>query len=163
MVHFEEKAHYDLQDLRQIVHLLRAPGGCPWDAAQTHASLRRQMREQEIGADGILHRAIRHRIGIGHAVFGDIKRQITDIILRHAGQKPLQALGVDLPAHLGAGAVAGDVLEVGPGLAGVSMAGQGKGARGGAGRRASFGAADDGARRLVSAVEAGKCSSSSTS
>ena len=31
MVHFEEKAHYDLQDLRQIVHLLRAPGGCPWD------------------------------------------------------------------------------------------------------------------------------------
>ena len=26
MVHFEEKAHYDLQDLRQIVHLLRAPG-----------------------------------------------------------------------------------------------------------------------------------------
>ena len=45
MVHFEEKAHYDLQDLRQIVHLLRAPGGCPWDAAQTHASLRRQMLE----------------------------------------------------------------------------------------------------------------------
>ena len=24
MVHFEEKAHYDLQDLRQIVHLLLA-------------------------------------------------------------------------------------------------------------------------------------------
>ena len=46
MVHFEEKAHYDLQDLRQIVHLLRAPGGCPWDAAQTHASLRRQMLEE---------------------------------------------------------------------------------------------------------------------
>ena len=46
MVHFEEKAHYDLQDLRQIVHLLRAPGGCPWDAEQTHASLRRQMLEE---------------------------------------------------------------------------------------------------------------------
>ena len=46
MVHFEEKAHYDLQDLRQIVHLLRAPGGCPWDAAQTHASLRREMLEE---------------------------------------------------------------------------------------------------------------------
>ena len=46
MVHFEEKAHYDLQDLRQIVHLLRAPGGCPWDAAQTHLSIRRNFLEE---------------------------------------------------------------------------------------------------------------------
>ena len=54
MVHFEEKAHYDLQDLRQIVHLLRAPGGCPWDAAQTHASLRRQMLEEAWEGDVLL-------------------------------------------------------------------------------------------------------------
>ena len=46
MVNFEEKAHYDLQDLRQIVHLLRAPGGCPWDRAQTHLSDRRNFLEE---------------------------------------------------------------------------------------------------------------------
>lgn len=28
-----------LERLRAIVHRLRAPGGCPWDAEQTHASL----------------------------------------------------------------------------------------------------------------------------
>ena len=28
-----------LDRLRQIVHLLRAPGGCPWDMEQTHESL----------------------------------------------------------------------------------------------------------------------------
>ena len=28
-----------LERLRGIMHRLRAPGGCPWDAEQTHASL----------------------------------------------------------------------------------------------------------------------------
>ena len=70
MVHFEEKAHYDLQDLRQIVHLLRAPGGCPWDAAQTHASLRRQMLEQNWRTTYVIRHIIcENKIDIKHTVF----------------------------------------------------------------------------------------------
>ena len=33
------EAAKQLARLRAIMHRLRAPGGCPWDAAQTHASL----------------------------------------------------------------------------------------------------------------------------
>lgn len=32
--------------LRRIMHLLRAPGGCPWDAEQTHDSLIRHLLEE---------------------------------------------------------------------------------------------------------------------
>ena len=35
-----------LDRLRRIMHLLRAPGGCPWDAEQTHASLVRHLLEE---------------------------------------------------------------------------------------------------------------------
>ena len=31
--------HRQVERLRAIMHRLRAPGGCPWDAEQTHASL----------------------------------------------------------------------------------------------------------------------------
>ena len=38
--------------LREIMHLLRAPGGCPWDAEQTHESLIPHLIEEayEVGA-----------------------------------------------------------------------------------------------------------------
>jgi MazG family protein len=35
-----------LERLRRIMHLLRAPGGCPWDAEQTHESLVRHLLEE---------------------------------------------------------------------------------------------------------------------
>ena len=38
MVNFERKETYSLQDLIEILRILRAPGGCPWDRAQTHLS-----------------------------------------------------------------------------------------------------------------------------
>ncbi len=46
MVEFTEKSHYDLNDLREIVRLLRAPGGCDWDRVQTHESIRRNFLEE---------------------------------------------------------------------------------------------------------------------
>ena len=46
MVDFQYMEHYDIQDLRRIVALLRAPGGCPWDREQTHESIRRNMLEE---------------------------------------------------------------------------------------------------------------------
>jgi tetrapyrrole methylase family protein/MazG family protein len=46
MINFEHKPSYDVQDLRRIVALLRAPGGCPWDGEQTHESIRRNFIEE---------------------------------------------------------------------------------------------------------------------
>ena len=46
MLHFENKSRYDLYDLEKLIALLRHPGGCPWDAEQTHESLRRNMLEE---------------------------------------------------------------------------------------------------------------------
>ena len=46
MKKFEIKDKYDLEDYRALIHLLRAPGGCPWDREQTHASIRRNVLEE---------------------------------------------------------------------------------------------------------------------
>ena len=46
MVDFQCKNWYDWEDFLQIMKLLRAPGGCPWDAEQTHASIRRDFLEE---------------------------------------------------------------------------------------------------------------------
>jgi tetrapyrrole methylase family protein/MazG family protein len=46
MVNFQYKTSYDVFDLAQIVTLLRAPGGCPWDREQTHESILRNFLEE---------------------------------------------------------------------------------------------------------------------
>lgn len=46
MIDFVYKESYGFADLLDIVRILRQPGGCPWDAAQTHASIRRNMLEE---------------------------------------------------------------------------------------------------------------------
>ncbi len=46
MIDFVKKDSYGLNDLRNIVSILRAPGGCPWDREQTHESLRRGLLEE---------------------------------------------------------------------------------------------------------------------
>lgn len=46
MIDFQYKDHYGVQDLEEIVRILRAPGGCPWDAEQTHESIRRNFLEE---------------------------------------------------------------------------------------------------------------------
>lgn len=40
------KAAYTFDDLREIVARLRQPDGCPWDAAQTHESIRKNFLEE---------------------------------------------------------------------------------------------------------------------
>lgn len=37
---FKKKDKYSMDDLLQIMKILRAPGGCPWDREQTHQSIR---------------------------------------------------------------------------------------------------------------------------
>ncbi|MCF0120658.1 MAG: nucleoside triphosphate pyrophosphohydrolase [Oscillospiraceae bacterium] len=46
MVTFENKPKYNVYDLERLIKILRAPGGCPWDAEQTHESIRRNFLEE---------------------------------------------------------------------------------------------------------------------
>ena len=46
MVDFKQKEKYDINDLLEIMRSLRAPGGCPWDAEQTHESIRKNLIEE---------------------------------------------------------------------------------------------------------------------
>lgn len=43
---FQFKDFYTADDLLRIVEILRAPGGCPWDAEQTHESIRKDFIEE---------------------------------------------------------------------------------------------------------------------
>ncbi len=43
---FLQKGRYDYADLEQMVKLLRAPNGCPWDRAQTPSSIKSNMIEE---------------------------------------------------------------------------------------------------------------------
>jgi len=40
------KENYNFDDLVEIVDILRAPGGCPWDMEQTHQSIRKGLIEE---------------------------------------------------------------------------------------------------------------------
>lgn len=46
MLDFVYKPRYDINDLRDIIKILRGEGGCPWDREQTHASIRRNLLEE---------------------------------------------------------------------------------------------------------------------
>ena len=46
MVSFPQKEHYDMAAFRQVIEILRHPGGCPWDQEQTHQSIRRNLLEE---------------------------------------------------------------------------------------------------------------------
>lgn len=43
---FEFKERYNAEDLLNIMRMLRAPGGCPWDSAQTHQSIKKNLIEE---------------------------------------------------------------------------------------------------------------------
>ena len=46
MTEFKFKNSYDVQDLLEIMKILRSPGGCPWDAQQTHESIKKNLIEE---------------------------------------------------------------------------------------------------------------------
>lgn len=43
---FTIKDRYTVSDLVEIVHILRQPGGCPWDIEQTHESIKKDLIEE---------------------------------------------------------------------------------------------------------------------
>lgn len=45
-VDYPIKDKYNIEDLLEIMRILRAPGGCPWDAEQTHESIKKNLIEE---------------------------------------------------------------------------------------------------------------------
>jgi len=43
---FEIKSCYNINDLIEIIKVLHGPGGCPWDAEQTHESIKKNLIEE---------------------------------------------------------------------------------------------------------------------
>ncbi len=43
---FKQKQSYGIEDLREIMRVLRSESGCPWDREQTHASIRKDFIEE---------------------------------------------------------------------------------------------------------------------
>ena len=43
---FQFKNNYKFDDLVEILRILRQPGGCPWDAEQTHESIKKDFIEE---------------------------------------------------------------------------------------------------------------------
>ena len=41
-----KKSRYNIDDLLEIMKILRSPDGCPWDREQTHRSIRRDLLEE---------------------------------------------------------------------------------------------------------------------
>lgn len=46
MVDYQQKENYNIDDLIDIVRLLRGEGGCPWDREQTHESIKSDFIEE---------------------------------------------------------------------------------------------------------------------
>ena len=72
MVNFQSMDRYGMEDLRKIMELLRAPGGCPWDREQTHQSIRRNMLEEAYEAAE----------AIDNQDFDLLKEELGDVLLQ---------------------------------------------------------------------------------
>ncbi len=46
MAGYEQRDRFSMEDLHTVLARLRAPGGCPWDAEQTHMTLRSSLIEE---------------------------------------------------------------------------------------------------------------------
>lgn len=45
-MNYKDKEKYNVEDLIEIVRILRSPDGCPWDRVQTHESIRKDFIEE---------------------------------------------------------------------------------------------------------------------
>ena len=72
MVSFQVAEKYRMNNLLQIMELLRAPGGCPWDRAQTHQSIRPNMLEEAYEAADAIDRLD----------MSNLKEELGDVLLQ---------------------------------------------------------------------------------
>lgn len=71
---FNFKENYNIDDLLKIMEILRAPGGCPWDAEQTHESIKSNFIEET------------------YEVIEAINKQDKDLLLEELGDVLLQVV-----------------------------------------------------------------------
>ena len=76
-------------DLVRVMHRLRAPGGCPWDARQTHASLLKYIREEtrEV-CDAVKRRD-----------YANLKEELGDVLLQVLFHSELASERGDFDVH----------------------------------------------------------------
>jgi len=72
VINFEIAENYRMDDLLRIMELLRAPGGCPWDRAQTHRSIRQNMLEEAYEAADAIDRMD----------MANLKEELGDVLLQ---------------------------------------------------------------------------------
>ncbi len=72
MVNYKQKEHYRVEDLAEIMAILRGEGGCPWDREQTHESIRQNMLEEAYEAA--------EAIDLGNADM--LKEELGDVLLQ---------------------------------------------------------------------------------
>lgn len=100
---FEFKTKYSVDDLVEIIRLLRTPEGCPWDREQTHQSIKKNLIEETYEVVEAIHQndvaLLREELGdvlmqillhaqmeqeAGHFDFYDIADELAQkLILRH--------------------------------------------------------------------------------
>lgn len=68
----DDSALRSFRDLNEVIERLRAPGGCPWDRAQTHESLRPHLLEEA-------HEALE---AIDSGVQGRLEEELGDLLLQ---------------------------------------------------------------------------------
>ncbi len=67
-----KRENYSIEDLRDIVRILREPGGCPWDVEQTHKSIR----------NGLLEEAYEVADAIDNSSNVDLCEELGDLLLQ---------------------------------------------------------------------------------
>src|SRR3954453_21353413 len=85
-----EKTRANLEAITHLietVHRLRAPGGCPWDRAQTHQSLRQYLIEEAYEVLDVLDQ------------IGDAKRDLKNEKIRLSFQEELGDLLMQVLLH----------------------------------------------------------------
>ena len=72
-IDFEFKNRYNIEDLVNIVGLLRSPDGCEWDKAQTHFSIKKNFIEETYEAIEAINR---NNADMMKEEFGDVLLQV---------------------------------------------------------------------------------------
>src|ERR1700760_4615950 len=71
-----------IEDLIQTVHQLRAPGGCPWDIAQTHQSLRQYLIEEAYEVLDVLDRIPNVEALKDPVIAGAFREELGDLLMQ---------------------------------------------------------------------------------
>src|SRR3954463_7943027 len=71
-----------LKALIETVHRLRAPGGCPWDRAQTHQSLRPYLIEEAYEVLDVLDRVESEKSLKDDTLRGAFREELGDLLMQ---------------------------------------------------------------------------------